>query len=244
MRVRGRRQCQACGSEWSYYETGEPACPNCGSLRSVGLDEERTLHTDAPATLELAEAHAALDDQPRREVAATAERAAREYVNRRGFVDGGELLPLDATYLAAAELRAVAGELRRQSAPSEAIEAHFLALLNGAEDGHRPTDVPARLRSARGLAAATAVGDYRRDVLAWLDDRSAGDEPAPEVRSQLDRLRAHERRGEAVDGDVPPATADRLVATARAIGDHLRTGDGAPLDRAAELLDELDAPTG
>lgn len=244
MRVRGRRQCQACGSEWSYYETGDPACPDCGSLRSVGLDEERALHTDAPATLDLAAARSALDDRPRREVASTAERAAREYVNRRGFVDAGQLLRLDDTYLAAAELRAVAGEVRRLSGAGEAIEGHFLTLLRGAEDGDRPTDVPARLRSARGLAMASAVGDYRRDVLAWLDDRPVADDTAPEVRPLLDRLRAHERRVEAVDGDVTPATADRLVATAQAIGEHLRTGDAAPLDRAAALLDELDTTAG
>lgn len=244
MRVRGRRQCQACGSEWSYYETGEPACPDCGSLRSVGLDEERTLHTDAPATLDLAEARSVLDDRPRREVASAAERAAREYMNRRGFVDAGELLPLDDTYLAAAELRAVAGELRRLSAPGEDAHEHFLQLLRGAADGDRPTDVPERLRAARGLATAAAVGDFRRDVLAWLDDRSPADEPAPEVRSLLDRLRAHERRVEAVDGDVRRTTADRLETGAQAIGEHLRSGDVAPLDRAAGLLDELDAAAG
>jgi hypothetical protein len=153
-------------------------------------------------------------------------------------------LALDDTYLAAAELRAVAGECRRQSAPSDVIEAHFLDLLSGAEDGHRPTEIPARLRSARGLAAAAAVSDYRRDVLAWLDDRSDGEEPSAKVRPLLDRLRGHERRVEAVDGDVPPATAARLVATAQAIGEHLRTGDEAPLARAAALLDELDDPTG
>jgi len=240
MRVRGRRRCRACGSEWSYFETGEPACPDCGSLRSVGVDEDRTLHTDAPVTLDLEAARSALADRPLQEVAEQAERAARDYVNRRGFVDAGALQALDDSYLAAAELRTVAGELRRRSAPADDAEAHFLALLRGAEDGDRPEEVPRSLHTARGLATATVVGDYRRDVLTWVEDGPVDGDQAPPVRPLLDRLRAHERRIEAIDGAVSPGTADRLVAAARALGEYLRTGETDARDRAQEHLGRLD----
>ena len=51
MKVRGRRECEACGARWSYFDTGEVTCPDCGSLHSVGLDDERALHTASTATL-------------------------------------------------------------------------------------------------------------------------------------------------------------------------------------------------
>lgn len=237
MRVRGRRRCRACGTEWSYFETGAPTCPDCGSPRSVAVDADRTLHTATPVTLDLSTARSALRERPLREAAEAAEGAARRYAARRGFVHAGELQPLDATILAALELRFVAAEVRRRRAPAEAVEAHFLDLLADAEDGERPDEVPPSLRSARGLAAATAVGDYCDDGRAWLDehpDRSSG-----AVRACLDDLRTHERRIEALDGDVAPSVAAHLVAAARALGEHLQTGAAEALERARQHLDAL-----
>ena len=245
MKVRGRRRCADCGNRWSYYETGSPACPDCGSLRSVGLEEERSLHTDAPAELDLSAARSMLDDRPLAEVASAAAETAREYVNARGFVRGGELLPLDDAVVLAAELRHVAGRLERALSVEEAEERHLVDLLAGAETGTRPDDVPPSMRAARGLAAADVVAAYRRDVSAWLDERRDGDgdggpEPDAAVQRLLSRLRDHERRVSALDGDVPPAEADALVAVARGIGDYLRDGDEDALAMADERLDALE----
>lgn len=245
MKVRGRRRCTECGNRWSYYDTGSPTCPACGSLRSVGEEAERSLHTDAPASLDLSAARSMLDDRPVSEVASTASRAAREYFNARGFVRGGELLPLDETVLLAVELRHVAGRLERALAVDDAEERHFLDLLAGAETGARPDDVPPPLRPARGLAAADAVAAYRRDLTAWLDEQS--DESVgpgegsrrSQVSQALSRLRDHERRVSALDGDVSQSEADALVAAARGIGEYLREGDEDVLARAEARLDAL-----
>ena len=185
-----------------------------------------------------------LADRAVDEVAGAAAAAAREYLNARGFVHGGELQPLDDEVLAAAELKHVAGRLERALSVQEAEERHFLDLLAGAEAGARPAGVPPSLREARGLASVDAVAAYRRDVSAWLDERtrSTGDDggPGATVGRPLARLRDHERRVSALEGDVSPAEADALVAAARGIGEYLREGDADALARAEEQLDLLE----
>ena len=64
MKIRGRRECKACGTQWSYYETGEISCPSCGSRHSVGTDDERTLHTATSATLDLTPLRGSVDSEP------------------------------------------------------------------------------------------------------------------------------------------------------------------------------------
>ncbi|MXR22522.1 endonuclease Q family protein, partial [Halobacterium bonnevillei] len=61
MDVRGERECKSCGTRWSYFETGSVACPECGSVRSVGVGE-RSQHTDGNATLDLSDAQRAAAD--------------------------------------------------------------------------------------------------------------------------------------------------------------------------------------
>lgn len=237
MEMRGDRECTECGGRWSYYDTGSVACPDCGSLRSVGVEAERSLHTDRAVDMDLAAARSAAADQPVREAAALAADAAGAYVRNRGFVSGGELRRLDGTYVAAAELRYAAGSLERALGVSEAEEHYFVELLAGAPDGERPDAgaVPESLRSARGLAAADAVRAFRRDAAAWLGREG----PDPAGRDVLDRLEHHARRIEVLDGEVSPADADRLVAAAVDVGDYLLEGDEVALESARGRLDRL-----
>ena len=232
MRVRGRRECRDCGERWSYFETGAVECPACGSVLSVAVDDERRLHTAGPADLDLAAARAAVGDRPLREVADLAAAATRSYLAAVGFVDAGELRPLDDRTVAAAELRQVADRVRRSLVDDEAVEHHLLALLRGAPDGERPDDVPAALRGARGLGVAAAVDRYRADVARYLDEH-----PDPAARRVLGTLRDRLRRVEALDGDVPPAEAERLVAAARELGAYVGgEADEAALARAEDRL--------
>lgn len=232
MRVRGQRRCRECGTEWSYFDTGEVTCPACGSLRSRGIDETRELHTDSPAELDLSEPRSLVADRPVREVADAAADAARSYLVRRGFIDGGDLLALDDRYLRAARLRQVAADLRHALQAEVAAEEHFLALLSADEDP--PETVPPSLRAAHGLAAAEAVDAYLSDIRRWLDEH-----PDERARDRLEQLREQVRRVHALDGDVPVAEADRLVDATRAVGDYLRTGDVGELALAAELIDRF-----
>lgn len=174
MKIRGERECRACGTRWSYYETGSVACPSCESLHSVGVDE-RTAHTDAPATLELGphrerigNAQGTLPEEAVDDLKST----LREYVRRRGFIRGGELLAIDTTYLAARELLEAVDAYDARFDPSDADRTYLLALLSNAEDGDRPAidDVPDSMRKARGMAAARAVDEYRADLLAFIDE--------------------------------------------------------------------------
>ncbi|QLH79067.1 TFIIB-type zinc ribbon-containing protein [Halosimplex rubrum] len=233
MKIRGERECQECGARWSYYETGSVVCPDCGSIRSVGLDDP-TEHTAGNARLDLTEIRALVDDQSLADVAEAAAERCREYVRQCGFVSGGELRPLDDTYLAAVELRLAGEEVARAMRLSDDEEYYFLELLRGADEGERPPadEVPESMRAVRGLAYARAVDAYRSDLRRYLDDH-----PDATVRSLLTTLRDHQKRIEALDGDVSPRTAGELVYVVRAVGRALADGDETALAEAQNRLE-------
>ena len=237
MRIRGQRECRNCGTRWSYYETGGVECPSCGSLRSVGVDEERTLHTATPAALNLTDARNRLESgESLREVAAVAADACKEYVRGYGFVKAGELQPLGETYLAAMELRYVGGRLERALSIDDDEEFYFLSLLRGADHGERPPpeEVPDSLRSPRGLAYARAVSAYRNDLRAYLDEH-----PDPLATDVLGPLDSHLKRLEALDGEVPVEESELLVRVAQDLGTYLREDDESALLEARDRLDRL-----
>lgn len=235
MKIRGERRCKDCGTTWTYYETGSVACPDCGSLHSVGVDE-RKRQTDRPVELDLTAARNAAAEKPVSEVATIARDEARTYVRARGFVSGGDLRPLTETYVAALELTSVAAALerRRDVAEDDAEAFYFYSLLRGADVGERPpaSEVPTSLRHARGLAAAAAVQTYRREVAGSLDEDDL-------ARGTLETLGEHGKRIEALDGEVPPEMADELVAAAREVGTYLRDGNADALASARERLARL-----
>ncbi len=240
MRIRGERECTNCGTRWSYYETGSVNCPNCGSLQSVGTDEH-TEHTAGAATLDLSEARNRLDaggndGADTRAAAGCAAKACRVFTRQYGFIDAGNLRNLDETYLAALELRYVAEELTRTMRVSDEEEGYFLSLLGGADRGERPSseEVPESLRAARGLAAAEAVREYRHDVRTYLDDH-----PDSEAQTAFSTLTEHTKRVQALDGDVAPETAERLVRIAQDLGSYLREDDENALITACDRLSRL-----
>ena len=196
MNVRGERECRDCGNRWSYYETGAIECPQCESLRSVGV-AERATHTDTPVELELnahrtrfGEARGTLPSEGVDEL----KRDLRRYVHRRGFINGGELRRLDSTYLAARELIEAVDVYDRLRDPTEFDREYLLALLAGADEGDRPETaaVPDDMWEARGMAAARAVGEFREDALTFLDELAAGENAAAESTGDSGRDEAAE----------------------------------------------------
>lgn len=236
MKIRGERECTECGTRWSYYETGSVACPACGSLHSVGTDDP-TEHTDLETPFDLTAVRNEVDERTTADLASRAREECKEYVRRRGFVRGGTLVPLDDTYLAATELMHVADAVTRALSLTEDEELYFLSLLRDADRGERPPaeDVPQRLRETRGLAAADAVREYRRDVRTWIDDR----ELTAEERSALALLGEHVTRIRMLDGDVAPQTADTLVEATRDLSSALTADDEIAFSRAMDRLERL-----
>jgi hypothetical protein len=229
MEVRGERECRDCGTRWSYYETRSIACPACGSVYSVGHGD-RAIHTASGSSLDLGPARAAVDDEPIDRVAALSAEAAREYRLGAGFVDAGELRPLDDAYLLAAELETVGRELANSLQRTDAEEVYLFRLLRGPESDTRPdpADVPAALSQARGLAMARAAGDYHRDLRRVLED------PGRELSAALSTIRARRKRIEALDGEVEPRTAERVVAAIRDVYAFLERDEEAALARIDE----------
>ena len=229
MKLRGERQCTDCGARWSYYETGEITCPDCGSVRSVGVGE-RAEHTDSPVELDLQPAIEQIDVEPLSTVAETAAEQARRYLHRAGFVDAGRLKPFGNDYLLAAELRRVGATLSRSMRISDAEELYFFSLLRGGTDGERPPpeEVPDSLRAERGLAVAAAVDAYVSDM------RRVQEDPEAAVSKVLSAVRSNRKRIEALDGDVDPAEAERLVRAVRDVSRYLREDDETALLQAGD----------
>jgi hypothetical protein len=248
MKVRGQRECKNCGTRWAYYETGSVECPDCGSLRSVGVEEERRLHTDAPVEFDLTEVREAVDARPLREVADRAGEVASEYVRKRGFVSGGDLRPLNDAYLAAQELRHAADVVGRGLDLSDDEEWYFLALLRSAdadpetdtETDRRPApdEVPNSMHSIRGQAYAEAVAEYRREMADWADEREDS-AVADRGRDALETLGDHVKRVQALEGEVDADTAELLVNAARDVGRFLREADDEALASARDRFGRL-----
>ena len=237
MKIRGTRECQSCGTTWSYYETASPNCPSCGSIRSVGLDETRQEHTDGPAELDLDGIRSRLGDESVEAVADELKTWLRGYIRERGFISGGELQPLDSRYLAANELLHATDQVARSHQSTEAEQLFVFALIDATDASEWPPDaeLPPSLSASRGLAVAEAVEAYRRELRTWLDEH-----PDPEARSTLGSLREQTKRAEALQGDIPQGTATGLVAAARGIGQYLRTGDETAQVSAHDRLRRLD----
>lgn len=236
MKIRGHRRCKECGAEWSYYDTGEISCPDCGSLHSVGTDDEHTLHTAKAATLDLTPIRSAIDDEPIDRLAERAEERAKAFLGGYGFIDGGDMQPLDDVYLATTELRYVAAELRRRMKVTNEEEAYFTDLLR-ADHGTRPQSeaVPQSMHALRGLAYANASRAYRSDLRTYLQEY-----PDPTLDGPMEQLSSHIRRFQALDGDVPPGQSEALISASRALGQYLLEGDETHLARFQECLDALE----
>lgn len=245
MRIRGRRRCKDCDREWSYYDTGSITCPNCGSLRSVGVGD-RKRHTDAAAELDLSAHRSAVGEFD--EEASTGRRALpedvlddlksdlRAYVRERGFVSGGELRDVDDAYLAANELLHAGDVYARLRDVSEDEHLYVISLLQGADRGERPAPeaVPASMTAARGLAYAEALSAFRRDFSLWLDDN-----PDADARRTLETLGDHVTRVEALEGDVPVENSETLVRAARELAEYARDGNETALTTARDRLARL-----
>jgi hypothetical protein len=236
MEIRGERECTDCGERWSYYETGDVACPACGSMQSVGVDEERALHTTTAGEFDLTEARRAWEERPRDEAVDVVKAACREFVRGNGFVHGGDLVELDGRRVAARELANAVDIVGRSQSLSDDEEYYFLELLRGADAGDRPDaeDVPASMRAARGLATADVVERYRRDARDWLE--ATDHELAPAVNDVLSGLESHQKRTQALQGDVSARDADALYEAARDLTHYLRDADEDAVVRAAERL--------
>ncbi|WP_096390056.1 DUF7117 family protein [Halopenitus persicus] len=247
MKVRGERECVSCGTQWSYYETGEVACPECGSVQSVGIAERRR-HTDSPAELDLTAHRARFGEASGplpEEGVDDLKRDLRGYVRKRGFIDGGDLRGLDDDVLLAAyELLQVVDAVDRLPDPDERDRDYLLRLLAGADGGDRPApeDVPPNLHAARGLATVAAVEAYREDLRTHLEDLTAdgadGDRDLEAARDVLESLRDRSKRVESLQGDVDPETAETLVRAADDLGRYLRTGRPDALESARDRLSE------
>lgn len=94
---------------------------------------------------------------------------------------------------------------------------------------------PERDEDAVGDTVTVDAGPTATDSVVTPVDRVA---PA---RAVLERLRDRTKRVDALHGDVDPGTAAALIEAADSLGDYVRTGNVASLDRARDRIDESES---
>lgn len=196
MEIRGERECLDCGETWSYFETREPACPECGSLRSRAVEDADEDTTGAVETGDLltrfgGEFDAALGE---------AEDRCREYTSRTGFVRGGELYPPEPTYVMACEVKHIAAEFVGEREPTDEEREYVVALVEGVETGDPPSpdDRPESLDAAHNQAVAETVEEYAKELSGYL--RGVG-----ETDGRVEEARDLAKRTQATDGSEDDA---------------------------------------
>ena len=233
MKIRGQRVCQACATEWSYYETGSVACPNCGSLRSVGRDDDRQLHTDTPAALSLAQFQAQIAAEPVAEYAADLKAVLREYTRKRGFINGGELQPLDDRYLTARTLLHTVDILARRREPTTDAELYLLSLYETLTD-----DAAGAASDAADAETAVRDVDGGDNGDTAVDTETAGTDAVDAV--DADDAHSTELTAAQVPSELQEAWGLAAADAVDAYCSDLRTWlDATPDDAAATTLSQL-----
>lgn len=199
MEIRGERECLDCGETWSYFETREPACPECGSLRSRAVEDAEEDSSGAVETGDIltrfgTDFHEALSE---------AEDRCREYTSRKGFVEAGELLPPEPAYVMACEVKHVAAEFTGARQPEDGEREYVVSLVEGVEkeDPPAPEDRPESLDAAHNRAVAETVEEYSKEVSRYLDGLDDADSRVEEARDLAKRTQATDgKEGDAVEG--------------------------------------------
>jgi hypothetical protein len=196
MEIRGERECLDCGETWSYFETREPACPECGSLRSRSVEEAEEDTAGGVETADLltrfgGDFDAALEE---------AEDRCREYTSRAGFVEGGELLPPSPVYVMACEVKHVAAEFVGEREPTDDEREYVVALVEGVEKGEPPSTEgrPESLDAAHRRSVAETVEEYAVELSRYL--RSVD-----ETDGRVEEARDLAKRTQATDGEADDA---------------------------------------
>jgi hypothetical protein len=196
MEIRGERECLDCGETWSYFETREPACPECGSLRSRAVEDADEDTAGAVETADLLTRFGTDFDAALEEV----EERCREYTSRAGFVEGGELLPPSPVYVMACEVKHVSAEFVGEREPTDEEREYVVALVEGVGKDEPPgTDErPETLESAHRRAVAETVEEYAVELSRY--SRTVG-----ETDARVEEARDLAKRTQATDGDADDA---------------------------------------
>lgn len=196
MEIRGERECLDCGETWSYFETREPECPECGSLRSRAVEDAEEDTAGAVETGDLLARFGGEFDESLEE----AEERCREYTSRAGFVRGGELLPPEPVYVMACEVKHIAAEFVGAREPTDEEHTYVVALVEGVETGEPPSpdERPASLDAAHNRAVAETAEEYAKELSSYL--RSVG-----ETDGRVEEARDLAKKTQATDGDADDA---------------------------------------
>jgi len=192
MEIRGKRECLDCGRSWSYFETREPECPDCGSLRSRATEGAKQ---DTAGAVEVKDVLTRFGGDFESALRETEEKC-REYTSRTGFVEGGELRPPEVEYVMSCEIKHAANELLRETRDiTDAEHAYVVSLVKGigGDEPPSPADRPDSLDAVHNLAVAETVKEYAKETTRYLQDRELTD-------GRIEKARDLARRTQATDG--------------------------------------------
>ncbi|MFB6253304.1 MAG: hypothetical protein ABEI06_01680 [Halobacteriaceae archaeon] len=237
MEIKGYRECRECGHQWSYYETGNVQCPECGSIKSTGLDE-RTLHTNNPVEIDITSIQSLVSNDEFRQAGQRAAKEARNYTIKRGFIHKGDLIRCDERIFSCHELRNLGNYINRTASITEETEYYFIETIQAVKNSGRPDQqaIPKNLRSIRGLAYARAAKDYLNDVTTWIE---YADHELPSG-GVLERTKENIKRVEALDGDISIGDSERIYEIVANLYSYCTTGEISTYEQIEEYLSNLE----
>ncbi|MFB6186034.1 MAG: hypothetical protein ABEI86_04100 [Halobacteriaceae archaeon] len=237
MEIKGYRECRECGHQWSYYETGNIQCPECGSIKSTGIDERR-LHTNTPVEIDITSIQSLVSNDEFRQAGQLAAEEARNYTIRRGFIQEGELIQCDDRIFSCHELRNLGNYINRTTSITDETEYYFIETIQAVKNKGRPDQqaIPMKLRSIRGLAYARTAKDYLNAVMTWVEYT----DQQPPSRGVFERTKENIKRVEALDGDISVRDSERIYEIVTNLYSYCTTGEVSTYEQIEEYLSNLE----
>ena len=191
MEIRGERECLECGSTWSYFESREVCCPECGSIKSQSMSSPRMDNTTDIDLVDSEVLGGLSDDLD--SALSTLEERCREYTGKTGFVERGDLKPPSPRYVMACEVKQIAAIYDANQLTGD-DRRYFVDLVHGLRDGEPPEKPSGELEYIHNTAIAETVRDYATEVERYARKRSV------DVPGEMERARSLAKRTLATEG--------------------------------------------
>ncbi|MFB6284080.1 MAG: hypothetical protein ABEK59_09145 [Halobacteria archaeon] len=191
MELRGERECLECGSTWSYFDSRQVCCPECGSIRSQSVSSPRM---DSTSDVDIVDSEVLTGiGENFDETLSELEERCRRYTSQTGFVEKGDLKPPTPRYVMACEIKHAA-TTRDAEGLDEKSRRYVVDLVHGIRDGEPPDKTPSGLQETHNLAIAETVRDYSTEVERYARKRGV------ETPGEVERARSLAKRTLATEG--------------------------------------------
>ncbi len=201
MEISGERECLDCGEQWSYFETRQIECPECGSIKSMSISEsELDTASSRKNELDMSDLYTEFQTDFMNALTQAGDRS-REYIASTGFIEGGELRPPMLRYVMAREIMEIADyiDLSLDTDISASEERYIIDLVKGVKSGDPPDKRPNSMNNHHYMAVAKTAEEYATELFKYFEQNS---EDIPEG---LEKARSLAKKTKATNGESADA---------------------------------------